>query len=506
MPPKKIYISFASKDPDELVAHELYTQFEKAGHVVFLASEIQLTGTTTGKEMLTQLKNSDFFIVLLSERSMMSDLITGQVFQAKQLYDKQQLGIIPIRLKIPPDYNINYDLKEYLQFIPAKQWADETDTPELVRVLLNIFADTTAQPTQEVVNQEKNDTDTPTTKDIPVPCAPLIIPGGNVKHDSYYYITRDGEEFFKKQIFNAGSLLRIKGPRQFGKTSLLARLLHLTKENDIATIPLSFQQISVENLNNLENLLVQLCVLATRKLSLPNRIKEFWDDDFMDVKMKCTAYFEEYLLPESDKLVFLAIDEADRLFEFSDVSNEFFSMLRYWHEERNNNDIWNNFKLAVSHSTEAYLAIDQIHQSPFNVGIERVLEEFTQDRIDLLAYKHGLKFTSLQIRELMDMIGGHPYLVHKAFYEIAAGNYSFESLIKHAPNDDGPFADHLRRHHWNLLHDTSFIQTMNDILHKGITDNVIVANKLKAAGLVKGAIPDFEPSFKLYEIYFGSRL
>lgn len=501
----KIYITYSRKEPDVSIANRLCDILKSKGYSPFLAPKNIDIDVNWQETMNSELAGCDVFVVLLSERSLMSDMITEEVRTAKQLNDSRnsKIRIMPVRVNLPHNITINYDIKNYLREVNQFLWTSLDDESTVFKQMI------------QAVESGQNDTDNRDTpadesevikSELPVPNAPLEFPGGTIKLDSTYYIERKGEEGFKHEIVKEGALLRIKGPRQFGKTSLLSRIIHLAGQNNHAVVPLSFQQISTNKIEDLDRLLIQLCVHATRKLGLSNRIKEFWDDEFMDIKMKCTAYFEEYLLPESQKPVVLALDEADRVFEFSEVSAEFFSMLRFWHEERNINPLWNNLKLAVSHSTEAYLAIDKMNQSPFNIGIERELVEFDAEQVSDFAIRHGLKFSDKQIGKLMEMIGGHPYLTHKALYVIATGEYTFREFLKKAPTDDGPFSDHLRRHHWNLSKNPVFKQAMKAVAQNNAYDNVLVCNKLRAAGLIKGTTPEVSPSFKLYQIYFGRKL
>ncbi|MBD0305212.1 MAG: AAA-like domain-containing protein, partial [Nitrospiraceae bacterium] len=165
-----------------------------------------------------------------------------------------------------------------------------------------------------------------------------------------------------------------------------------------------------------DRLLGQLCAYASRKLNLANRSKEYWDES-LGVKERCTTYFEEYLLPKSAKPLLLALDEADLLFEHGSVSSDFFGLLRFWNEQAKSQPVWKRLKIIVSHSTEPYLLIDTPNQSPFNVGLGIRLEEFNEAEAHELALRHSSKWTKANTKDLMALVGGHPYLVRKALYD-----------------------------------------------------------------------------------------
>ena len=55
----------------------------------------------------------------------------------------------------------------------------------------------------------------------------------------------------------------------------------------------------------------------------------------------------------------LALDEVDAVFPYPDIADNFFALLRAWYEEAKTNEVWQNLRLVLVHSTDAYI--------PFNV-------------------------------------------------------------------------------------------------------------------------------------------
>jgi len=103
------------------------------------------------------------------------------------------------------------------------------------------------------------------------------------------------------------------------------------------------------------------------------------------------------------------MDEVDRLFN-TDYRSDFFSMLRAWHNDRATSDIWTNLDLALVTSTEPYQLIDDLNQSPFNVGEILNLEDFTPAQVAELNRRHDNPLTNEEERRLVEVLGGHPYL------------------------------------------------------------------------------------------------
>jgi hypothetical protein len=508
MDKKKVFISYSSREPDRTIAQSFSNYLEKEGIPTFLASKSIRIGDNWSRRIEDELGQCDYFLVLLSENSLISDMITEEIRKAKERWENsvsKKPVIFPVRINLPDDYELNYDIAGYLNRIQQRYWHNERDTLHIVEEIAEVIRTgkyinkDDAIPSIHIDPEGKSG-------NLPVPNAPLEIPGGKISIDSPYYIVREGEIDFMHRVLDDAALLKIKGPRQFGKTSLLSRIIQFATQNEHDVVPFSFQQLNTKNLTDLERLLLQICTHISRMLGLPNKIKEFWADEYMDVKMKATIYFEDYILVENKNPVLLALDEADRLFEFKEISSEFFGMLRFWHEESKTNQIWQKMKLAITHSTESYLAISDLNQSPFNVGIDNILKSFKRDEVKLLSSKHGLRLTEIQISKLHELVGGHPFLVRKALYELALGNYTFNELITKAATEDGPYIDHLRRHYWNITQNTTAVKVMKNILYKNYSDNAIYVNKLRSAGIIMGIVPHVAATCRLYEIYFKNTL
>lgn len=103
---------------------------------------------------------------------------------------------------------------------------------------------------------------------------------------------------------------------------------------------------------------------------------------------KCTEYLQKILNQLKTPLV-LILDEVDKVFDYPVIYQDFFSMLRNWHEKGTRSKNWEKLRLIVSYSTDDYGRLD-IHQSPFNVGTPITLQELNEDEVKTLTSRHGL--------------------------------------------------------------------------------------------------------------------
>lgn len=506
---KRVFISYRTQEPDKSLAQTFHQHLKAAGHEPFMAAESIAWGENWVERIDQELKRCDYFVLLLSEASVASDMVAGEVRTAKRLKDR--LGkpiILPIRLNLTSDDPLNYELRSSLQTIQQKFWNSPEDTDSLLQEILAIIS---GKVTLEPVEEDTPPLIIPTTKNRPpLPVADLELPGGTMKLDSQFYIKREPwDSRSLQEIENRGGLVRIKAPRQMGKTSLLVRIRDRANELGYQTVTLDFSGSDEGTFSDLSIFLRRFCALVSRKLNLsPRKVKEFWDEELFGAKENCTGYIEECILSEITVPLFLGVDELDRLFPYELVAKEFLTLLRSWNEKAQVNDTWEKLRMVISHSTESYVVLDT-NSSPFNVGLAVDLAEFTEDQVQELLEKHRLNWNREQIVDLMAMVGGHPYLVRLALYHIAQKDLTLAQLLKQASTDGGIYGEHLRRHLWNLQQHPDLTRAFKQVISSAspVILEPMLAFKLNGMGLVNlqgnEVVLRHEP---LYRPYFRQRL
>jgi DNA-binding Xre family transcriptional regulator len=228
--------------------------------------------------------------------------------------------------------------------------------------------------------------------------------------DNFIYIERPPTEAKCYQtLTEPGALLRIKAPGLMGKTSLMAYLLKNMSKNGYRTALLNFHYAEAADFTNINSFLKWFCVSASLALGVQNKLADYWDEKFSTPKMNCTAYFEEYLLAQAplERLpLILCLDEVERIFPH-DIAADFLGLLRAWHEQAKTRAIWKQLRLVVVHSTEVYIPL-RVNESPFNVGVPIELPPFTPEQVQYVAKKYGFAWELMQVKQLMDKVGGHP--------------------------------------------------------------------------------------------------
>jgi AAA-like domain len=336
----------------------------------------------------------------------------------------------------------------------------------------------------------------------------LEFPTGPVPLNSLFYIERSPiEERAYAQVRKSGSLIRIKAPRQMGKTSLMNRILAHARNTELRTVLLSLQRADSIIFTSLDKFLRWLCANVSRQLNLEPKLDDYWDED-IGSKVSCTLYFQEYILTQIDSPIVLALDEVNQIFEYPEISRDFFPLLRSWYEDAAELEIWQKLRLIVVHATEAYIPLD-IHQSPFNVGLPIKLPEFNLEQVQDLVMRHRLDgFKGSTLDPLLAMVGGHPYLLRIALYHLALEDISLSELLQTAPTAAGIYSDHLRHHLANLQEHPELAIAMKQVIMASelVPLEAIAAYKLESMGLVKLEENQAIPSCNLYRLYFREQL
>ena len=333
----------------------------------------------------------------------------------------------------------------------------------------------------------------------------LEPPDGPLELDSRFYLNREEVELICfSTIAKTNSLIRIKAPKLMGKTSLLFRIDEQAKIFKYCSVYLDLGSTEVNIFTSLNKFLPWLCVKVGKQLGLENRIKEYWDSEILGNNDNCTIYFEEYILPTIDSPLVLILDNVDKIFSFPQVMEDFFSMLRSWHEKGKLSQMWQQLRLVIAHSTECYIPLN-INQSPFNAGIAVRLIEFDETQVFKLAQVYGLDWHREQVRQLMQMVGGHPYLVALAFYEIASKKVDLVRLLQYASTEMGIYHKHLLGHLENLNKVPELANSLKKVVNstEPVALNSIETYKLHSMGLVKQEKNCVQPRCNLYREYFS---
>lgn len=335
----------------------------------------------------------------------------------------------------------------------------------------------------------------------------LEPPGGAVLLSSRFYVKRHGDAVVHNAVIRRDGLVRIRGPRQVGKSSLLARGLAHARQTGARVVVTDLQRIGVNDLSNLDDFYFALSRRIAAQLGTGSP-RDYWAAPGSAVE-KFDEFFESEVLRTSKAPLFWGIDEADAVFD-QDYSEEVFSHMRGRFNARalEGNSLWQNVTTILTYSTEAHLLIRDLARSPFNVGTAVELDDFTPNQVSELNTLYGCPLRSEgEIARLYSLVGGHPYLVRHCLYEAKSREIGIKGLEEAATGDFGFFADHLDRMRIGILGDEALVSAVRGLLRgeSGLSADCI--RRLRSAGIVGGPSGnESKMRCRLYELFLSKLL
>ncbi|MEM9004749.1 MAG: AAA-like domain-containing protein [Cyanobacteria bacterium P01_F01_bin.86] len=501
-PSARIFIVYKRTEPDASLAMQLHDALDQQ-HQVFIDRDLRI-GTEWAKKLDAEICQSDFVITLLSEQAVDSEMFQREICIAHQTTQLPpgKPKLLPIRVAY--NHPFPYPLSTYLNHIQWASWQGAQDTPRLLEELEAAIAGgllpmETQPSTLDISNSAAFSSPVPVAQPI------LDLPDGTMESSSPFYIERNSDRMALETIQQQGKTISIKGPRQVGKSSLLNRVSQTALSSGKQVVFLDFQEFETATLQDADAFYKHFCLNLTYELDLEDETEKYWKIPLAN-KQRCTRYISKHLLKQLGQPLVLAMDEVERIFD-TPFRDDFFSMLRSWHNQRARSPIWKQLDLVVVTSTEPYELIADLNQSPFNVGTVLALKDFTSAQVHQLNQQYGIPLTPPEQQQLMDLVHGHPFLVQRALYWVASNKMTAAELFDQAVSDNEPFGSHLKHHLFRIHDQVEQVAGLLEVFEKNECSDRGVYHLLQGAGLVREERTNVVvPRCQLYKTYLEGRL
>jgi hypothetical protein len=335
----------------------------------------------------------------------------------------------------------------------------------------------------------------------------IEFPNGPLSIESSFYVQRSALELLAyREILKPGGLLRIKAPRQMGKTSLVLRIIAHAQSQGLFPVLLDLQSADRRVFENLNTFLRWLCIHVSRQVNLEPQLDEYWDEE-SGSKISCNLYFQMFLLEQVKKPIVLIFDEITPLFEYPELAKDVLPLFRIWHELAAHQTSWQNLRLIIVHNIEIYVPL-KVNQSPFNVGVPIELDGLTLEQTTQLAQYYQLdSLSESELTQLNHLVGGSPYHLQLAFYWLR-NDLPIEKLLTEAATESGIYRQDLHRHLDRLQKSPSLLYSLREVINNSdlTTLEIITAYRLESLGLIKRSGNQGEIFSPLYKTYFKTHL
>jgi hypothetical protein len=469
-PPRIVFAYKRGAQPDEELLTILEQEFTRQGASTFVDRHLK-PGMDWAREIEQQIRSSDVVIPLLSAASIGSEMLGLEVEIAKEAADQNhgKPYLVPVRVNLEgalPD-----PLGAILNPIQYALWKSPADNARLISELTH----SVKNPPAKLLKHDTSDTH------------------GAVALDSEYYIERDTDAVFLDALADRASIVLVKGPRQMGKTSLLARGLQQARSRGHKVVLTDFQKLNQDDLATIGTFFRALAELVADQLDLDLPSDKTWSAaSGSNVNLTFERFIRREILNKLGQPLIWGMDEVDRLFSCP-FANEAFGLWRSWHNARSltPEGPWGNLTLAIVHATEPHLFIQDLNQSPFNVGVKIVLQDFTIHQVSELNQRYRSPLPDAPaLQRYYDLLGGHPYLSRRGFQELSKPGITIESFEAEADRDEGPFGDHLRRMLVLLAKDTDLSAAIRGVLAGKPAMSRESFYRLRSSGVLAGDSSD----------------
>jgi serine/threonine protein kinase len=471
--------------PDEQVLTLLENQLRQKGYQIFVDRHLQV-GMEWAREIEQRVSSSYAVIVLLSGTAVSSEMLAYEVQVAHESAQKTgRPRILPVRIDF--ESPLPSGLAAILDGIQYARWKSPSDNDSLVSQIADSLQNPQTAPSRPIK---------------------LETVGGAVPLDSKFYIVRPTDQDFNEAIGRRDSIILVKGARQMGKTSLMARGLQEARKAGAKVILTDFQKLNASHLESVEKLFLALSEAIADQLDLDIIPADVWNPR-RGPSMNFERFLRREVLAKLSQPLVWGMDEIDRLFSCN-FGSEVFGLFRSWHNERSLDPSgpWQNLTLAIAYATEAHMFITDMNQSPFNVGTRLVLSDFTPDQVAELNRRYDSPLRDqTELARFYDLVAGQPYLTRRGLHELASRKLGFWDFEAQAARDEGPFGDHLRRLLVSLAQDNTLLEIMRGLLTGRHAASPEAFYRLRSAGLVSGeSAREMTLRCKLYQLYLSRHL
>ncbi|EGV27678.1 TIR protein [Thiorhodococcus drewsii AZ1] len=473
-------------EPDGRLLQMLESSLTADGHWVFVDRHLRM-GVEWAREIESEIRAADAVIVLLSRDSVTSEMLMYEVeIAAKAAHEHEgKPRLLPVRLDfedpLPPE------LAPHLERLQYVLWRGTDDDGVLLDGVGKALIDSPVRP---------------------VPMHPLERDTGAVPLDSNFYVVRRADGELETAIARCDSIVLVKGARQMGKTSLLARAIQGARQRGTRVLLTDLQKLAADQFASLDVFLRAIAEIMADQLDL-----DVFPEDVWRPGRSPNTNFERYLrrevLEPCPEPLLWALDEVDRLFSCP-FGGDVLALFRTWHNEcaLDPGKPWRRMTLAIAYATEAHLFITDPNQSPFNVGTKLELADFSREQVANLNRRYGSPLREpAEFLQLYSLLNGQPYLTRRALNLLVSDGLRLPDLEAVSDCDDGPFADHLRRLLLMLGREPTLMEAVQQVLAGGACPDYERFYRLRSAGILAGDSKDTaRPRCGLYERYLRRQL
>lgn len=472
--PRQIFISYAHQDA--AFAQKLADDLQQDGWSVWIYPVSIQPGETWVDAISRGLQESSVFLLVITEVAVRSKWVKRETNVAIELEHKGEMRFFPL-LKEPCHVPALWKGYQWLIFTGNYEegWHD--------------LQSQLGKPPAIGESQGNNIS----TRNKKAYSTNFFIAGGTMHSTASSYVQRPADDQLVSALLN-GEFCHIFGTRQIGKSSLIARTVHILKSKGIHVAWVDLTAIGITD--SPDQWYVGLLTYLQRSLELGLSIEEWWKaNQILSPIPRFMNFLEDEILAKIEGRIVIFIDEIDSILRL-DFSDNFFGAIRAFFSERAIKPDLNRLTFVVSGVATSSDLIRDTRVSPFNISYGIELQDFTIENARVLGM--GLPESGeVILKQIFYWTDGHPYLTQricKSIVESNKTNWSKEEidyLVQQLFVDDNlsevnlQFIHEYTRKHTDKVKLIKLYQQIYEGNHIIDSSGNSIQRQLKLIGLVK---------------------
>ncbi len=362
------------------------------------------------------IRNSRHILLVLSPEALASPWVSLEL--STSLYRDPSAAartIIPI---LRADCEIPLTIAR-LKYLDARVGSLDVHLERLLRAIEKVPIELTSSEMPKTVSDRHSDS------------AAQFLTGGTIPFNFPTYIERETDRKIMDILAKPNSVCTLWGSPQMGKSSMLTRVINQAKQNNLRTAIIDLSGIGGESL---PQVLYAIAHLLQKKLNGDKPSP----DAFLAAGWGPKKAFMDYVEACGSGFI-LAFDEVDYLRSIGELDS-FFQMLRALYGMALVDGI--DRRLLISSFLSPRHFIQDVMTSPFNIGYEIRLSNFTHKETKNLLSRGNNSLSVEEVNSLFNFTGGQPYLTHVSAQLLFEGMPS-KDIVRSGKDPNGPFAMHL---------------------------------------------------------------
>ena len=331
-------------------------------------------------------------------------------------------------------------------------------------------------------------------------------PGGTIATDSKFYIKRPADVAVFNKVKTPRGLVTIKGPRSTGKSSLIERTFKDLKQtdSDLRPVYIEIKTFPEDAFKSTDTIWKEIALRISDYLRIDAWSVKEWNGN-RGYDWNFTRFLENFVFDENKSPLLLCLDQVDTVFE-TPIYTQFFSTIRSFYNRAAGDLFWRNIRWLLCSRSEPSFFIQNLRESPFNVGLQIELNEFSYDEVCDFTRRHGIAPAPDLVKNIIEYTGGKPYLVHSLLYNM---KYSPEVKIDFFNSQEireKLFAEFLETYLEGFQNDAKLAAAMKKVIKEKECKDIKMIHRLKSAGLILCKKQKVLCSCKLFAEYFRGKL